>query len=105
MDGSVDFLVTDRNGDGNLDLVAIRDRKDHETRTRVESLAGAMQYREFPFKTNAALMRTCGISDFAIARWTGAGRPELVAVQETEAESKETAGAHLVWLRDPRPFS
>lgn len=41
VDESVDFLVTDWNGDGFLDLVAIRNSKDQDTRTSVEILAGA----------------------------------------------------------------
>jgi hypothetical protein len=63
----VDFLVPDGNGDGFLDLVAIRNSKDEDARTSVEILAGATQYQDFLLRTDTALRETYGVFDYAIA--------------------------------------
>lgn len=95
VDDTVDFLVTDWNGDGSLDLVAIRNSKGEDTRTRVEILAGATQHQHFLLETDTAVKETYSVFDYAMADWTGDGRPDLVALKK-EATKSEMVEVHVL---------
>jgi hypothetical protein len=89
--GPANFLLTDWNGDGTLDLVVIRKATDGSS-FLVDILAGAADYRDFLVRTElkSAVLNTKVAYDFAMTDMTGDGRPDLVAIQKSGVEKVGT---------------
>ncbi|KAG8534026.1 uncharacterized protein KY384_000869 [Bacidia gigantensis] len=85
-----DFVMTDWNGDGTLDLVAISKASDGSAFS-VDILAGAADYRDFLVRAEvkAAILNTHVDYDFAMTDMTGDGRPDLVAIQKSGLRPKK----------------
>lgn len=88
-DASWDFTVTDWNGDGRPDLVAIRKSSSSGKCTEVHVLSGASMYKEFILRAETPLFRSDGTFEFAVTDWTGSGKPDLVAL------AKRDTGSHM----------
>jgi len=82
-DENFEFMVTDWNGDGRLDLVAIEKGKTGTNSTKVHILSGASNFQKFLLQTGTALYGTDGNSEFMLADWSGEGRPDLVAIRKS----------------------
>lgn len=89
-DDTWDFLVTDWNGDGHQDLVAIKKSKSSDRCTSVHVLSGASMYKEFILRAETPLYRSYGMYEFAVADWTKNGKPDLIAVATKDTESNST---------------
>ncbi|KAH3976696.1 hypothetical protein HBH98_011560 [Parastagonospora nodorum] len=89
-DDTWDFLVTDWNGDGHQDLVAIKKSNSSDKCTSVHVLSGASIYKEFILRAETPLYRSYSMFEFAVADWTKNGKPDLIAVaKDTESNSTE----------------
>jgi extracellular elastinolytic metalloproteinase len=89
-DASVDFLVTDWTGDGRPDLVAVQRAGTGTTSTEVRILSGADQFQSLVLQTGTALPETDESVAFALADWTGDGRPDLVAIMRSATGTGST---------------
>ncbi|MEW1718564.1 VCBS repeat-containing protein [Streptomyces sp. NPDC093109] len=89
-DSTFDFAVTDWNGDGHLDLVAIKKSGTGTGSTEVHVLSGASGYRQFILQTGTALHETDRTFAFAFADWSGDGRPDLVAIKKSDTGTGST---------------
>ncbi|OAL03939.1 HET-domain-containing protein [Phaeosphaeriaceae sp. SRC1lsM3a] len=85
-----DFVVTDWNGDGRPDLVAIKKSKTSDKCIEVHVLAGASKYKEFILRAETPLMGGNDLFDFAVADWTGNGRPDLIAFKKSNTGTNTT---------------
>jgi hypothetical protein len=81
-DSTYDFVVTDWNGDGRPDLVAIQKSSNSKSSTQVHVLSGASGYKNFILHSDTALHKTDGTFEFAVADWTRDGRLDLVAFKK-----------------------
>ncbi|RFU81390.1 beta transducin [Trichoderma arundinaceum] len=86
-DGAFDFAITDWNGDGRPDLVAIKKSNTGSNSTEVHILSGASRFQEFILQTGTALHNTDDTFNFAITDWNGDGRPDLVAIKKSNTGS------------------
>ncbi|OAL44145.1 HET-domain-containing protein [Pyrenochaeta sp. DS3sAY3a] len=77
-----DFVVTDWNRGAQSDLVAVKKSKTSGRCTEVYVLSGAATYKEFSLRAETPMFRTNGWFEFAVADWTGNGRPDLVALRK-----------------------
>lgn len=83
---SWEFEFADWNGDGWLDLFAIR--KDTSTATEVHVLSGRAVYGQFIFQTVTALHPTGSNWEFKVVEWNGDSRPDLVAINRAGASGR-----------------
>jgi hypothetical protein len=89
-DSRFDFIVTDWNGDGRPDLVAIKKSETSNKCTEVYVLSGASTYKQFIQRSETPLFRSNGLYEFAAADWTGNGKPDLIAFKKEGTESNST---------------
>jgi hypothetical protein len=89
-DDTYDFIVTDWNGDGHSDLVAIKKSNTSGKCTEVHVLSGVSMYKNFILRAETPLYRSKGMFEFAVADWTGNGKPDLVAVAKRDTGSNTT---------------
>lgn len=89
-DQSTKFLLTDWNGDGRPDLVAIRNSGTSSEKTGVQILSGAREFQTTLLQTDTALHNTDGTFDFALADWDRTGRPDLVAIKKKNTGTQST---------------
>ncbi len=89
-DATFQFGITDWNADGRPDLVAIKKSQTGTMSTEVHVLSGRSHYADFILHSGTALHRTDGIFDFALADWTGDGRPDLVAIKKRNTGTDST---------------
>ncbi|KAF9767982.1 hypothetical protein IL306_014778 [Fusarium sp. DS 682] len=94
-DDTFDFAMTDWNGDGHLDLVAIKKSNTGTNSTEVYILSGASNFQDFILQTDSALLKTDKIFDFAITDWNGNGRPDLVAIKKSNTGTN-SAEVHIL---------
>jgi hypothetical protein len=86
----LDFTMADWNGDGHLDLIAIKKSNTGANRTEVHILSGASNFQDFILQTDTALHTTDNTFDFAMVDWNGDGRPDLVAIKKKNTTTKRT---------------
>ncbi|KAH7071166.1 hypothetical protein BKA63DRAFT_68024 [Paraphoma chrysanthemicola] len=89
-DATFDFVVTDWNGDGTPDLVAIKKSKTGGRCTEVHVLSGASKYKQFILRAETPLFKSHGLYEFAVADWTGNGKPDLIAFKKRDTASGTT---------------
>lgn len=89
-DSQFAFVVADWNGDGRSDLVAIKKSKRNGKLTEVHVLSGASKYKEFIIRSKIPLYKSLGLFEFAVADWTGNGRPDLIAFKKRDTGMRTT---------------
>lgn len=89
-DKTFDFLITDWNGDGRPDLVAVKKSNTGTNSTEVHILSGASNFQDFILHTGSALHPTDKTFDFIITDWTRDGRPDLVAIKKSNTGTNST---------------
>jgi len=86
--GTLDFAITDWNGDGVPDLVAIKKSNTSKRPTEVSVLSGVSGFKDLILKTATALNGTDRNFSFLVGDWTGDGRPDLVGIKKWDTQSK-----------------
>jgi hypothetical protein len=89
-DSKFDFVVADWTGDGRPDLVAVKKSETSAKRTEVHVLSGASKYKEFVLRSETPLFRSNGLFEFAVADWTGNGKPDLIALRKKDTGTSTT---------------
>ncbi|KAM0469473.1 hypothetical protein ACHAPX_010494 [Trichoderma viride] len=90
-DDTFDFAMTDWNGDGRPDLVAIKKSNTGSNSAEVQILSGASRFQELILQTGTALHNTDNTFDFAMTDWNGnGGPPDLVAIKKSSTGSNST---------------
>ncbi|KAK0619561.1 hypothetical protein B0T14DRAFT_566399 [Immersiella caudata] len=89
-DATFAFAITDWNGDGVQDLVAIKKSGTGTGSTEVHIFSGASNFRNLLLTAGTPLPETDETYDFALADWNGDGRPDLFAIQKSKTESGTT---------------
>jgi hypothetical protein len=89
-DSKFDFTVTDWNGDGLPDLVAIKKCETDGRCAEVHVLSGSSHYEEFILRAEAPIFRSNGMFEFAVADWTGNGKPDLIGFRKRHSETNTT---------------
>uniref|UniRef100_A0A8H7NI68 Peptidase M43 pregnancy-associated plasma-A domain-containing protein n=1 Tax=Bionectria ochroleuca TaxID=29856 RepID=A0A8H7NI68_BIOOC len=89
-DNTFDFAMTDWNGDGHPDLIAIKKSNTGSNSTEVHILSGASKFQQFILQTGTALHETDNTFDFAMTDWNGDGRPDLVAIKKSRTGTNST---------------
>ncbi|KAF2830394.1 HET-domain-containing protein [Ophiobolus disseminans] len=89
-DSKFDFIVTDWNGDGRPDLVAVKKSETSVKRTEVHVLSGGSGFKEFILQTETPLFRSNGLCEFAVADWTCDGKPDLIAFKKSQTGTNST---------------
>jgi hypothetical protein len=88
-----DFLFTDWDGDGRLDLVAIN-RRGGSGKTEVHVLSGASGWKKFIAHIATGLPSTDSNWSFLVADWDRSGHPDLVAINRQGASG--TTEIHIL---------
>ncbi|KAL1793766.1 hypothetical protein ACET3X_008748 [Alternaria dauci] len=89
-DSTWDFVVADWNGDSAPDLVAIKKSETTTKCTEVHVLSGSSYFQEFILRAETPLSRSHGLFEFAVADWSGNGRPDLIAFKKKETATNST---------------
>jgi hypothetical protein len=85
-----DFALTDWNGDGTLDLVAIKKNGTGTKSTEVHILSGASKFQDFILQTGTALQETDDTFAFAMGKWDANSKPDLFAIKKSKTGTKST---------------
>ncbi|KAL7914424.1 hypothetical protein GGI35DRAFT_476241 [Trichoderma velutinum] len=89
-DDTFGFVMTDWNGDGRPDLVAIKKSSTGSNSTEVHILSGASRFQEFILQRGTALHNTDNTFDFTMTDWNGSSHPDLIAIKKGNTSSKST---------------
>lgn len=89
-DDQLDFVVTDWNGDGTLDLVAIKKFQTESHKTEVHVFSGASKFQRTLLQVGTALEETDETWSFGMARGLGGERPDLYAIKKSNTKTKTT---------------
>lgn len=89
-DDQLDVVLTDWNGDGTLDLVAIKKFNTESHKTEVHVFSGASQFQEIMLQVGTALDETDETWVFGMARGLGGERPDLYAIKKSDTKTKTT---------------
>ncbi|MFZ2452530.1 MAG: VCBS repeat-containing protein [Methylovulum miyakonense] len=89
-DHSFEFAVADWNKDGWQDLVIIKKSNTGTGSTEVSVLSGATNFRQYLLQTGTPLHQTDGNFSFAVADWTGDGRPDLFVIKKNDTGTGST---------------
>ncbi|OQD77414.1 hypothetical protein PENANT_c104G07427 [Penicillium antarcticum] len=99
-DETFDFAMTDWNGDGrpdlvaikksNTDLVAIKKSNTGTNSTEIHILSSASNFQSFILQTSTALHNTDETFAFAMADWNGDGRSDLIVIEKTNTGTNST---------------
>jgi hypothetical protein len=84
------FTMTDWNGDGRPDLVAIKKSNTGTNSTEIHILSGASNFQSFILHTGTALHNTDETFAFTMTDWNGDGRPDLVAIKKSNTGTNST---------------
>ena len=85
-----DFALTDWNGDGTLDLVAIKKNGTGTKSTEVHILSGASNFQDFILQTGTALHETDDTFAFAMNKWDTDSKPDLFAIKKSKTGTNST---------------
>ncbi|KAH7371559.1 FG-GAP repeat domain-containing protein [Pyrenochaeta sp. MPI-SDFR-AT-0127] len=85
-----DFLLADWDGDGKLDLVAIKKYGTGTRSTEVHILSGASNFRSFILQTGTALHETDDTFAFGVGNWDGDGKPDIFAIKKSATGTRST---------------
>jgi len=89
-DQTFDFALTDWDGDGIPDLVAIKKSNTGTHSTEVHVLSGASGFQQFILQTGTALHETDQTFAFAMTDWDRDGKPDLVAIKKSNTGTHST---------------
>jgi hypothetical protein len=89
-DSKFDFVVADWTGDGRPNLVAAKKSETSSKRTEIHVLSGASKYKEFVLRSETPLFRSNDFFEFAVADWTGNGKPDLTALSKKDTGTSTT---------------
>lgn len=89
-DETFDFAFGDWDGDGVLDLFAIKKARTGTNSTEVHILSGASNFQQFLLQTGTALVETDATFDFALTDWDHDGRSDLVAIKKSRTGTNST---------------
>ena len=92
---SLDLQLADWNGDGTLDLVAIKKSNTSKKPTTVTVLSGHSGFKDVIFKTSTMLNGTERNFTFLCGDWNGDGRVDLIGVKKWDTDSK-TIEVHVL---------
>ena len=53
-------------------------------------LSGASTYKDFLLRAETPLFQSSGVCDFAVADWTGNGKPDLIAFKKRDTGTNST---------------
>ncbi|MDP9221750.1 MAG: VCBS repeat-containing protein, partial [Actinomycetota bacterium] len=84
------FTLADWDGDGKLDLIAVKKANTGTHTTEVHILSGASNFQNFILQTGTALHETNQTWDFHMADWDGDGRPDLIAIKKLDTGTNST---------------
>jgi Pregnancy-associated plasma protein-A/FG-GAP-like repeat len=85
---SLDLQLADWNGDGTLDLVAIKKSNTSKKATTVTVLSGHSGFTDVIFKTSTFLGGTERNFTFLCGDWNGDGRVDLIGVKKWDTDTK-----------------
>jgi hypothetical protein len=89
-DETFKFAMADWNGDGRLDLVAIKKSRTGTNSTEVHILSAASNFQNFILQTGTCLGETDDTFDFMVTHWNGHERPDLVAIKKSNTGTNST---------------
>ncbi|KAG9196073.1 hypothetical protein G6011_01194 [Alternaria panax] len=98
-DSKFDFIVTDWDGDGRPDLVAVKKSETNGRCTEVHVLSGSSSYQKFILRAETPVFRSDGMFEFAVADWTGNGKPALIGFRKRYTGSNTTE-VHVMRQRE-----
>ncbi|EON69102.1 hypothetical protein W97_08288 [Coniosporium apollinis CBS 100218] len=104
-DSTFQFIVTDWNGDGHPDLVAIKKSGTGSGTTEVHVLSGASQFQSFILHTRTALHETGDSFEFLMPARKGNQPPDLIAISKNNTGSKTTEVHILSGAKNYQDFS
>jgi hypothetical protein len=90
-DDNFDFAMADWDGDGLLDLAAVKKNRTESGKTTVEILSGQSGFQQQILPpTNVSVPEVGNNFDFTMADRDGDGRPELIAIKKNQTTSGRT---------------
>jgi len=89
-DHSFNFGVADWNNDGWQDLFIIKKSNTGTGSTEVSILSGATNFRDYLLQTGTPLHQTDETFAFALADWTGDGKPDLFIIKKSNTGTGST---------------
>ncbi|KAF7136728.1 hypothetical protein CNMCM5793_006046 [Aspergillus hiratsukae] len=89
-DDTFDCTMTDWNGDGRPDLVAIKKSKTGTNSTEVHIFSAVSNFKKVLVQTGTALHETDDTFDFTMTDWNGDGRPDLLAIKKSKTGTNST---------------
>jgi hypothetical protein len=90
MNTQLEFMLTDWNGDGSLDLVMIKKNYTGTNRTEVHILSGASNYQEWMLQIGTQLDETDETWAFSMGRLDPSSKPDLFAIKKSKTRSHTT---------------
>ncbi|OAL52539.1 FG-GAP repeat domain-containing protein [Pyrenochaeta sp. DS3sAY3a] len=84
------YLLADYDGDGKLDLIAIKKYATGTSSTEVHILSGASNYQKFILQTGTALHETDDTWSFGVGNWDTDSKPDIFAIKKSNTGSKST---------------
>ncbi|MDD5123939.1 VCBS repeat-containing protein, partial [Methylovulum sp.] len=85
-----DFAVVDWNNDGWPDLFIIKKSNTGTGSTEVSILSGASNFQDYLLQTGTPLHQTDESFAFALADWTGDGKPDLFIIKKSNTGTDST---------------
>ena len=86
---SLDIQLADWNGDGTLDLIAIKKSNTSKKATHVTVVSGHSEFKDVIHKTSTRLGGTERNFTFLCDDWSGDGRIDLIGIKKWDTSSKK----------------